>query len=283
MISREIFMRLQKISHFSVVFILVIFLSVGSGVQAASNQMTITQSVTNIDTDAPTIPANVIATAVGLDQITLTWNASTDNVAVTGYQVFRDAIQIATTTSLSYPDTGLLSGTTYSYRVTAFDAVLNFSTTSLTSQATTFTLSSSSPSLGGGGAHVPIVPHMTDLKIIPDLSSAQMTWGTSVPTRTFVSWGVTHNYEMGSLEERALLSTHRTKIMGLSPGTRYFFRIIVRDGLGNDTVLTEDSFSTPSPKDIVAPPNVHTLRGVDSGSDAVLTWMNPAVADFGNC
>ena len=42
------------------------------------------------DTTAPTSPANLVATVVSSSQIDLSWNASTDNVAVTGYRVYRD-------------------------------------------------------------------------------------------------------------------------------------------------------------------------------------------------
>ncbi len=79
------------------------------------------------DTQPPTVPGGLIAIAVSPSQTNVSWNASSDNVAVTGYQVFRNGIQIATTTALNFSDTGLNSNTVYSYTVTAFDGAGNTS------------------------------------------------------------------------------------------------------------------------------------------------------------
>ncbi|MGE5527804.1 MAG: discoidin domain-containing protein [Patescibacteria group bacterium] len=97
------------------------------------------------DTETPTAPANLAATAVSSSQIDLTWTASTDNVGVTGYKVFRGGVEIDTVAGTTYQDTGLTPNTTYSYYVKAFDAAGNVSPQSNTAQATTQT---------GGGANL---------------------------------------------------------------------------------------------------------------------------------
>jgi chitodextrinase len=86
------------------------------------------------DTQAPTVPSGLTATAVSSSQINLSWAASTDNVGVTGYRVERCAgagcsnfVQIATPTATSYNDSGLPAGGSYSYRVRATDAAGNLS------------------------------------------------------------------------------------------------------------------------------------------------------------
>jgi|GEM_PF-894273 len=89
------------------------------------------------DTIAPTVPTNLSAAAVSPSQINLTWTASTDNVAVTGYNIFRNGTQVATSSSAAYSDKGLTASTTYSYNVSAFDAAGNVSAQSTTAQATT--------------------------------------------------------------------------------------------------------------------------------------------------
>jgi fibronectin type 3 domain-containing protein len=80
------------------------------------------------DTTPPSAPGTLTATATGT-QIALSWGAATDNVGVTGYRVERcqgtgcsNFTQIATPAGTTYTDTGLTSGTTYSYRVRATDA-----------------------------------------------------------------------------------------------------------------------------------------------------------------
>ena len=55
----------------------------------------------------------------------LTWNAASDNVGVTGYNVFRNGTQVGTSTSTSYTDSGLTASTAYSYTVKARDAAGN--------------------------------------------------------------------------------------------------------------------------------------------------------------
>ena len=81
------------------------------------------------DTQAPTVPAGLSATAVSASQINLAWTASTDNVGVTGYRVERclgagcsNFVQVGTPTGASFNDTGLAAATSYSYRVRAADA-----------------------------------------------------------------------------------------------------------------------------------------------------------------
>ena len=96
------------------------------------------------DTQPPTAPTNLAATAAGMNQINLGWTASTDNVGVTGYLVERcqgaacnNFVQIGTTTGTTYNDTGLTASTSYSYRVRATDAAGNLSSYSNVTSATT--------------------------------------------------------------------------------------------------------------------------------------------------
>ena len=59
--------------------------------------------------------------------MSLSWTASTDNVGVAGYRVYRDGTQVATTTSASYVDNAVSQQTTYQYTVAAYDAAGNSS------------------------------------------------------------------------------------------------------------------------------------------------------------
>ena len=91
----------------------------------------------NFDTAAPTIPASLAAsiskysTAAG---VSLSWRASSDNVAVAGYNVYRNGTKIAVTNaaSTSYRDvlSGAAKGALYKYTVKAFDAAENLSSVS---------------------------------------------------------------------------------------------------------------------------------------------------------
>jgi chitodextrinase len=79
------------------------------------------------DTAPPSSPANLSAMVVSSSQINLTWSASTDNVGVAGYRVYRNGTQVGTTAAASYNDTGLAASTTFTYTVAAYDASGNVS------------------------------------------------------------------------------------------------------------------------------------------------------------
>ena len=100
-----------------------------SAVDYVGNESEKSQDVTvnTGDTSAPTIPANLQATVVSSSEVRLTWTASTDDVGVSGYRIYRDGSLIATSTGLIYSDTGLSAATSYVYRVAAFDSAGNAS------------------------------------------------------------------------------------------------------------------------------------------------------------
>lgn len=87
------------------------------------------------DTTAPSVPTGLTATA-GNAQVSLSWAASTDNVAVTSYRVRRAGALVASPTGTTYTDTGLTNGTSYGYTVSAMDAAGNESTQSAVASAT---------------------------------------------------------------------------------------------------------------------------------------------------
>ena len=74
-----------------------------------------------VDVTPPSVPTGLKATATSSSQINLTWNASSDNVAVAGYRVFQNGTAVATTATTSYADSGLAANTLYTYTVSAYD------------------------------------------------------------------------------------------------------------------------------------------------------------------
>ncbi|MFZ0161431.1 MAG: hypothetical protein WAL50_20565, partial [Kineosporiaceae bacterium] len=79
------------------------------------------------DTQPPTAPANLRATAVADTSATLAWNASTDNDLVAGYRVLRDGLALATVPSTTWTDPTPAPGTTYTYTVQSLDPAGNVS------------------------------------------------------------------------------------------------------------------------------------------------------------
>ena len=112
----------------------------GSSTKTRANYITVTGLP---DTSPPTTPSSLTAAASGPGTISLRWNASTDNVGVTGYRIERcqgatctNYAQIATSGSTTYSNTGVIAASTYRYRVRAHDAAGNLSGYSNTAGAT---------------------------------------------------------------------------------------------------------------------------------------------------
>ena len=126
------------------------------------------------DTEKPTVPTSLSASPGSSGEINLAWNASTDNVGVTGYNIYRAtagaaAVEIGNVsgTSQTYQDTTVTAGTTYTYTVKAIDAAGNLSDPSNAATAT----ASSAP---------PAAP--TNLQASVSGSTVNLTWTASTST-----------------------------------------------------------------------------------------------------
>jgi chitodextrinase len=94
-------------------------------------------TLNDADTMPPTAPSGLTAVSVSSSQANLSWNASSDAVGVTGYDIFRNGVFLRTVTGLTSSDTGLAASTTYSYSVKSRDAAGNASSPSSTVFVTT--------------------------------------------------------------------------------------------------------------------------------------------------
>jgi chitodextrinase len=109
--------------------------SISAG-QVEDYTVNISSNIVSTDVIAPTSPVLNVAnvTSVSAD---LSWSVATDNVGVTGYDVFQGNTLIKNTTSNSYTVTGLQPNTNYSFTVKAKDAAGNVSNASNTQTITT--------------------------------------------------------------------------------------------------------------------------------------------------
>ncbi len=105
-------------------------------VSGASNTVNITTADTP-DTQAPTAPSSLSASNISSTSLVLNWTASTDNVGVTSYDVYKDGTNIGTTANTNYTVSSLSPSTSYSFYVKANDAAGNVSSASNTVNATT--------------------------------------------------------------------------------------------------------------------------------------------------
>ncbi|ANW19551.1 PQQ-dependent sugar dehydrogenase [Streptomyces clavuligerus] len=90
-------------------------------VSVASNQVTIATLPAPPDTEPPTAPSGLRSTGRTATSVDLAWTASTDNVRVTGYEIFRDGAPAETADATTGTVAGLTANTAYTFTVRAFD------------------------------------------------------------------------------------------------------------------------------------------------------------------
>ena len=88
---------------------------------------TVTLVTGTADTQAPTAPTSLAASGTTATTTNLSWTAATDNVGVTGYDVYQGTVLKSTVTGTTYAVTGLTASTAYSFSVKAKDAAGNVS------------------------------------------------------------------------------------------------------------------------------------------------------------
>ncbi|WP_397446981.1 endonuclease [Polaribacter sp. R77954] len=107
---------------------------IANNASAQSNAENVT---TLLDSEAPSVPTNIVISNETGISFKASWDASTDNSGVTGYDVYLDTNFIATTTETTFTFANLTTSTTYSVQVLAKDAVGNSSALSTAVNATT--------------------------------------------------------------------------------------------------------------------------------------------------
>ncbi len=213
------------------------------------------------DAVAPSTPTGLVATAISASRITLSWSASTDNVAVTGYRVFRNGgllISLGNVTSLQ--DSNLGAGTTYVYTVRALDAAGNVSGNSAAASATTSAVLDNTP---------PATPtNLTANATSP--SQVALSWTASTDNVAVTDYRV---YRNGALVANVTSTTYQQS--NLSPSTTYTYNVDARDESGNVSGLSAAaSVTTPAAPD-ASPPSTPlglTVAAVSS-TQINLSWL----------
>jgi chitodextrinase len=188
------------------------------------------------DTTAPTVPNSLTATAISSTGINLSWTASTDNVGVTGYKIYRGGTQIGTSATNSYSDTGLTASTNYSYTVAAFDAASNTSAQSSSASATT-----------QAGAADTTPPTVTITAPSGQLAANTTSTTLSVTTNETATcaYSATSGTAFASMTPLATTggTSHSTTISGLTNGASYTTYVKCKDTAGNISTDSSTSYS----------------------------------------
>jgi YVTN family beta-propeller protein len=192
------------------------------------------------DTTAPSAPSFLVATPIGSDAVKLDWGAATDNIGVTGYRIYRDGAEIATTGGLTFTDTPLASARTFAYAVTAYDGRDNEGAAAGPVDATTPAPDTSPP--GEPGSVNAAVNGPT---------SVSVSWTASSDNVAVVEYKVYRDgAEIASLPEAARSYDDN----GATPNTTHAYEVSALDLAGNesDPTATTQQVTTPEgPADII--------------------------------
>jgi chitodextrinase len=218
------------------------------------------------DTAAPRPPGSPAVTAQTQTALTMSWAASTDDVGVTGYNLYRDGSKVATTTATSFTFGGLACGTTYALAVEAFDAAGNVSGRSATGGST-----SGCPDTTPPTAPADLVPSGSTT------TTASLTWSASSDDRGVTGYGV---YVNGGL--RTSTTSTAATVGGLPCGTSYPAAVDATDAAGNRSAKATTTISTAACPSDASPPSTPASLTVSSQtqSSVVLSWA-PSTDDVG--
>jgi chitin-binding protein len=181
------------------------------------------------DTTAPTAPTGLAATAVTSNSVTLSWNASSDNVGVTGYRVYNGSNLVGTVSgsTLSHTVTGLNANTSYTFTVRAVDGAGNSSSPSNPVTVTT------SPAVNDTQA--PSAPGNLHVMGIPTSSSVTLMWSPSTDNVGVTGYRI---YRGSTLSVTVSGTETSFTVTGLSAATSYTFTVRAIDAAGNESAAS---------------------------------------------
>lgn len=176
------------------------------------------------DVQAPTVPTGLTATAASTSQINLSWTASTDNVAVVGYKLYRGGGYLTSVSGTSTSNTGLSAGTPYCYQVSAYDAANNESYLSTVVCATT------------NAAADPIAPTVPTGLTATVFSSTQtdLTWTASTDNVGIAGYRIYRGDDF-NIVRKDVPGTGITTSDTVPGNTQYCYKVTAYDGAGNES------------------------------------------------
>ncbi|MCG8701806.1 MAG: fibronectin type III domain-containing protein, partial [Bacteroidales bacterium] len=188
---------------------------------------------TNTDTKSPTTPGAISFASITKSSVNVSWGKSTDNVGVTGYDVYMNNSFEKSVSGTSATITGLDCNTSYAFKVRAKDAAGNTSS---------FNASKSTKTSACGGDNVaPTAPGAITFSNITK-TSVKVNWGASSD-----NIGVTgYDVFMNNTLETSVTGTTAT-ITGLTCNKSYAFKVRAKDAAGNSSVFNTSKSATTNP------------------------------------
>jgi chitodextrinase len=186
------------------------------------------------DSQAPSVPQGMAWTTITQTSIGLRWDASSDNVGVTGYRIYRNGTLVGTTTNTSYTVSGLSCGTSYTIALAAVDAAGNESyraeATGTTSTSACSQADTQAPSVPQGMAWTTITQ-----------TSIGLRWDASTDNVGVTGYRI---YRNGTPVATTAASARSYTVSGLQCGTSYTIGLTAIDAAGNESYRPEATGTT---------------------------------------
>lgn len=124
-----------------------------------------------------------------------------------------------------------------------------------------------------GGSTKPIWEY-TDVSVVYQDDYAVLSWNTTRPTQSIISWGNTDDYANGSVSEIGYVREHITKIANIVSGKKYYFKINARDAFDTTHEYTGSFFFKKTISHVLTP-NVSAFNSYTTTTGIGLRWINP--------
>ncbi|MFC3802646.1 fibronectin type III domain-containing protein [Cohnella sp. GCM10012308] len=206
-----------------------------NGGRASVKEQTITVNAGPPDTTAPSAPGSLTAPSKSNVTVNLSWSASTDNVAVVGYDVYRGGTLVGSTTgATTYTVTGLTPSTAYNFTVKAKDAAGNVSAASNTLNVTTDAGDTQAPTAPSGLTS----PAKTD-------TSVSLSWAGSTDNVGVTGYNIYNGTSLVGSTTGANATT--VTLTGLSTNTTFTFTVKAKDASNNLSAASNTLTVTTDP------------------------------------
>jgi chitodextrinase len=187
------------------------------------------------DVIPPTAPTGLKADSATQTSVTISWQRSTDNYVVAGYEVFQDGYRVGSTSKRSYTLKKLKCGKSYSVAVAAYDRARNRSSQTSVIVATQACPDSVAPS-------APTNLSMTSR----DGTSISISWSPSTDNVGVIGYDILRapGTSGGSFSQVGTSSTTSFTNTGLTANTTYRYQVRARDAANNTSGVSSTVTAT---------------------------------------
>ncbi|RZT91813.1 putative secreted protein (Por secretion system target) [Ancylomarina subtilis] len=182
------------------------------------------------DVEAPSTPENLTSSNITENGFDISWSASTDNIAVTNYEVYLNNVLIANQTSQAYSFSSLNAGTTYTVKVIAKDEAGN-SSTSASINVQTIAPDTQAPTSPGNLVSSNITENSFDISWSASADNVAVTAYEVYLNDVLVNTQLSQSYSFSSL----------------NAGTTYAVKVIAKDEAGNSSAAANINVQTIAP------------------------------------